>query len=179
MTDQPGADDRPTMDNAPEGTPAFESLPQYWQDYYGKLRRENASHRTKANEWQNKARDLEAKYTEAGQLLETANKRLEGVGQLEDQHEKDMAEVEAAKAEAGKVRAAASAGLPVDFADRLKGANAEEWQADAKALAEHFGSKGAGGQSGQAYRDYSQGKSTNQVPLNSDVLTEKFREIFS
>lgn len=174
---QPGADDRPTMDGAPDGTPAFDTLPQYWQDYYGKLRRENAGHRTKSNEWQAKYEDVNGKYAESGKLLETANKRLENLGQLEDQHEKDLAEIEAHKAASARLHAAASAGLPVDFADRLKGDKPEEWAADAKTLAEQFnGNKGSGG-----YRDFSQGRGSESgsVPLNSDALTEKFRELFS
>lgn len=171
---QPGADDKPTMDGAPDGTPAFDTLPQYWQDYYGKLRRENAAHRTKSNEWQTKYDDVSAKYTESGKLLETANQRLETLGQLEDQHEKDLTEIENHRAESARLRAAAGAGLPVDFADRLKGTNADEWAADAKTLAEQFN---AGKPSG--YRDPSQGRTGDAPALNSDVLTEKFRELFS
>lgn len=170
MTDQPDADN-PTPPSPPAGpahTPPFDALPKDWQEYVTKIRRENESYRTRATEF-------ETKYTEAGALLGTANKKLESLATLEDQHEKDLVAVESAQSESQRLRAAVAAGLPVDMADRLKGTNSDEWLADAQSLAERFG-KGA--QSG-GYVDSSQGKGNSTVALNDDALTAKFRELFT
>lgn len=172
---QPEADpkDNPSNPSNPH-SPAFDALPSDWQDYIGKLRRENESYRNRATEWQTKHDELSTKYSEAGDLLGTANKKLESLTQLEDQHEKDLVAIETAKSEAERLRAAVAAGLPADMADRLRGANADEWAADAQSLAERFG-KGAS----SGYVDPAQGKGSSAIPLNSDALTEKFRQLFS
>lgn len=169
---QPDADNK---DTGPAHTPAFDALPKDWQDYVGKLRRENESYRNRATEWQTKHDELSTKYSEAGDLLGTANKKLEALAALEDQHEKDLVALASAQSESERLRAAVAAGLPVDMADRLKGTNADEWAADAQTLAERFG-KGA---QSSGYVDHSQGKGNSVTALNDDALTAKFRELFT
>ena len=56
--------------------------------------------------------------------------------------EKDAAIAESAKykTDLEKTRIALQAGLKIDYADRLRGETAEEWKADAQALAKDFAS---------------------------------------
>lgn len=150
------------------GTPdfgaPFESLPQGWQNEVARLRNEAAKHRTLYSE-------VNTKWTEAQPLIEKANQRI---AELEDNDGKNAAELALAQAMLGKTHAAVKAGLPADFAERLKGESADEWESDAKTLAETFGTKRSVG-----YIDPSQGVgSGTATPLNGSDLERGLAGIF-
>ena len=52
--------------------------------------------------------------------------------------DKEIAKGEGYRAELEKTRIAIAAGLDIDMAGRLQGANAKEWEADAKKLSDQF-----------------------------------------
>lgn len=55
--------------------------------------------------------------------------------------ERNLAESAKYKTDLEKTRIALQAGLKIEYADRLRGENAEEWKADAEALAKDFAPK--------------------------------------
>lgn len=157
------ADETAPQDSAPENTETegLESLPESWQKTFKSLRAENAKYRTKVNE-------VESKYIEAGELLKAANNKLDSYSKLEDDHARTLAELSEAQTVHGRLKAAVDAGIP-SWADRLQGSSPEEWEADAKKLAEQIGAQ----KPPTGFNDTSQGKGS--VPaLNSDELTRGF-----
>lgn len=124
---------------------SINDFPEEAQAYIRELRAENARYRTERNDLRTQKTEFETKYTEAGQLLKTANEKLDEFSAAKDTAEKLSADL-AAKDEAfGKVSVWAEAlGVDLKDADRLKGSNAEEWKADAEALAPRFTNKPAG-----------------------------------
>lgn len=114
-----------------ESNPSLDGLPDEIVTYIRNLRSESANYRTQRNEYRDK-------YTDAGQLLATANTKLDGLSAVEDQVE-TLAKANASlTTNHDKLRAAAKFGIP-DEVDRLKGSTFDEWEADAKDLSEKLG----------------------------------------
>lgn len=119
--------------------PSLDGLPEETQAYIRSLRTESARYRTERNDLRDKYNDVNAKYTEAGTLLSQANTKIDQFATLEstaEQNARRAAELEQAQA---KSLVAWKAGLTPEDVDRIKGEKPEEWEADAKTLAERLG----------------------------------------
>lgn len=70
--------------------------------------------------------------------IETLQSAAASTEQIIAQKDAEIAKGETYRADLEKTRIAIAAGLSIDQASRLRGANAEEWTADAKKLADEF-----------------------------------------
>lgn len=126
-TQDPGAGQEPT----PAPTEAQKEQPKTFDEsYVSELRRENAKHRTEKGE-------LEARLQEFEDRDKSAAEKLE---QRATKAETRLAE---AQARIDRYEVAAEAGLPLKHAGRIQGKSRDEMLADAKSLADEFGSKPA------------------------------------
>lgn len=105
---------------------SLDSLPENTQEYIRELRKEAARYRTERNE-------LNTKYTEAGNLLAEANKRLDEFSAMETRLEEETNKNLGLSTKYDKLRAAAKFGIPEEV-DRLQGSTYEEWETDAESL---------------------------------------------
>jgi chromosome segregation ATPase len=110
----------------------LDELPEGAQAYIRELRAESARYRTERNEFRDK-------YTDAGALLQTANEQIDAAKEWETKYESLLTDNSKLSSKHDRLLAAAKFGIPEE-ADRLKGEKYEDWEADAKALAEKFGS---------------------------------------
>jgi hypothetical protein len=95
-----------------------------------------AAARKEAAGYRTKLREAEPFVTKAKELEDAQKSDVE---KLTAAQATEKARADKAEAQLLRVTAAIGAGLDVDMADRLRGATAEELAADAKALAEKFG----------------------------------------
>lgn len=111
----------------------LDDLPEGAQKYIRDLRSESARYRTERNEFRDK-------YADAGDLLKTANEKIEAAKEWETKYESALTDNSKLTSQYDRLRAAAKFGISEE-ADRLKGEKYEDWEADAKALAEKFGNR--------------------------------------
>lgn len=82
--------------------------------------------------------DLEKIKTSYDQKIKALKDAASSTQATIDEKDAKIAEGEKYRTDLEKTRIAVSAGLGIDFADRLKGETKEEWQKDAKTLADQF-----------------------------------------
>lgn len=85
--------------------------------------------------------EAEAKYADYGDLKSQNETYAKQIQQMQDsaaETEKKLAEAANYRTDLEKTRIAIAAGLKIDYVDRIKGENAEEWKADAELLARDF-----------------------------------------
>lgn len=111
----------------------LDELPDGAQKYIRDLRAESARYRTERN-------DFRDKYAGAGDALREANQRIEAAKEWETKYESLLTDNSKLSSQYDRLRAAAKFGISEE-ADRLKGEKYEDWEDDARALAEKFGSK--------------------------------------
>lgn len=154
--------DNPTLDGLPEDT----------QAYIRSLRTENARYRTERNDYRDKYNDVNSKYTEAGTLLSQANQKLDQYTTLEstaEEHAKKLAEL---TEQQKRDRIAWGAGLTPEDSERLKGANEDEWKADAAALAARLNPGGRR----TLPKDPAAGKGGNTEPGDENPIRKAFAD---
>ena len=98
-----------------------------------------------------KAKEQFADYEDLKKQGTDFQKQIQKLTDTVSESEKKLADKDAELAESAKyktdlekTRIALQAGLKIDYADRLRGENAEEWKADAEALAKDFASSHVG-----------------------------------
>lgn len=116
-------------DSAPKGAggKAETELPQWAQDELSRVRREAARYRTERNDFRDKFKDA---------------KSPEDVAALVAAHDAKTAALEL---DLTRERVARKAGLPDDLAERLRGSDETELEADAKALQKYASPAKRGG----------------------------------
>lgn len=123
--------------------PSLDGLSDETQSYIRSLRAEAARYRTERNDANTKHAEIATKYAEAGSLLQTANTQLSELSAIKDTNEKNAADLAKVTEDRTREKIAWAAGLAPEDAPRLQGASADEWKADAEALAKRLG-PGAG-----------------------------------
>lgn len=158
----------------------FEALPEESQKVVNQMIADAERHRTNAGKRDQQIAELTEKLTgweSKGKEWEATQKQLteqiESLTSVQGEYESSLAELETLRMNHGKLSTAVQAGLPADWADRLKGSSPEEWAEDAKGLAAQLGIG-----SPTRYTDPSQGRgSGTQTPLNSDAFTAGFVDL--
>ena len=123
---QEGANTQTPEAGSSTSTRSIDSFPPEAQDYIRRLRDENAGHRTKLKETNQKLQEYEDRNkSESQKLADRA----------------EAAERAAAESTARLLRyeVAADKGLPMSLAGRLQGSSKEELEADAEKLKKDFG----------------------------------------
>jgi chromosome segregation ATPase len=121
---------------------SIDGLPEETQNYIRSLRSEAAKYRTERNEVQTKLTEVTTKYAESASAMQAANTKLDELSAIKDASEKNAADLAKLTALRERETIAWSAGLTVEDAARLQGANADELKADAEKLAARLGTKG-------------------------------------
>ena len=120
-------------------------LPENVQQYIKGLRNEAANYRVERNTARTEKAEVETKYAEAGALLSQANTKLDQFATLESTNEATVTTMAELQEKFDRQTAILGfSNLTAEDATRLKGTNAEEWAADAKALSERIGTKPSG-----------------------------------
>ena len=85
--------------------------------------------------------DLETVKSDYESKIKTLEDSVASAEQKLKDKDREIAESAKYRTDLEKTRIALQAGLKIEYADRLRGENAEEWKADAEALAKDFAPK--------------------------------------
>jgi uncharacterized protein (DUF342 family) len=125
-----------------------------------------------------KAKEQFADYEDLKKQVTDYQEQLQKLTDTVSESEKKLAEKDAELAESAsyrtdleKTRIAIEAGLKIDYADRLRGETAEEWKADAQALAKDFASSHVAAPLGS-----NEPKITHEVTAE-DKFSEWFKQV--
>ena len=149
-----GTESTESQSGAPTATPAtgIESLPEWAQTELTKARQDAAKYRTERNGIRDELAALKEQVAE--------------FDSTKDQLEQLLTEKSLTELTVMRLEAALEAGLDRDMAERLRGETAEELAEDARSLAGKIRTRPV---------DPTQGKGSNNIPLNGDPIEEALK----